>query len=399
MKFIERPQYLEQLKNVIGTPDIKIITGIRRSGKSKLMQAFKAYVELTFPAANIIHIDFNLPDYESLAEYHALYDYVKSAHRKGVDNFLLIDEIQNCTEFEKAINGLHAAERYDIYLTGSNAFLLSSDLATLFTGRSFEVKVYPFSFEEYTRFYEYTDTENAFDRFVKEGGMSGSYLYHNEKDKYAYIADIYRTLIARDIRQKYKIRNQVILDKLSDFMMDNISNIGSLRNITASLNNCGLNVNNQTIGSYCKYLSQAFLFYPVKRYDIRGKKYLASSEKYYLADHSFRYAVLGTKNMDYGRVYENIVALELMRRGYEVYIGCLYKKEIDFVAMRRNEKIYIQVSDDISSRETFERETSPLLKIQDAYPKILIARTRHEEYPHEGIRVLNIAEWLIDLTT
>ena len=395
MRIIERHQYIRQLKAVMGTPDIKIITGIRRSGKSKLMQSFIEFLQQTDTNANIVHIDFNLPDNEHLAEYHALYGLVKESHKEGVENYLLIDEVQNCAGFEKAINGLHASELFDIYLTGSNAFLLSSDLATLFTGRTFEIKVFPFSFEEFSRYYELPDAEAAFDRYTKEGGMAGSYLYKNEKDRYAYIAEVFRTLIVRDIRQKYKIRNQVVLDRLTDFLMDNISNISSSRNITKVLGDNSLKVDDKTVGAYIKYLCQAFLFYPLRRYDIKGKRYLASSEKYYLADHAFRYAVLGTKNMDYGHVYENIVAIELMRRGYEVYAGYLYKKEIDFVAVRQNEKLYIQVSDDISGQETLERETAPLLNIKDAYPKVLIARTRHEEYQHEGIRIINLADWLL----
>ena len=190
---------------------------------------------------------------------------------------------------------LHAMEKFDIYITGSNAFLLSSDLATLFTGRTFEIKVFPFSFSE-----------------------------------------------------------------------------------------------------YMQYLCNAFAFYKIRRYDIKGKKYLSSNDKYYLCDHTFRYAKLGTKNMDYGRILENIVAIELLRRGYEVYVGVLYKKEIDFVAIKRNEKIYIQVSDNINDEKTFEREVSPLLQIRDAYPKMVVARTRHDEYQYESIRIVDIADWLLD---
>lgn len=177
--------------------------------------------------------------------------------------------------------------------------------------------------------------------------------------------------------------------------MDNISNISSLRNVTDALNNNGIKVDNKTVGKYVQHLCQAFLFYQTKRFDIKGKRYLATQDKYYLANHSFRYALLGTRNMDYGRVYENIVAIELKRRGYEVYAGCLYKKEIDFVAIRQSEKIYIQVSDNINERKTFEREVSTLLKIRDAYPKQLIARTRHDEYDYEGIRIIDLPKWLI----
>ena len=394
MKLITRTQYLEKLIGVIGTPDIKVITGVRRSGKSKLLEVFKSYIEQSIPNQNIVHINFNLPEYEHLLEYRNLYDFIQSKYEAGKENFVLIDEVQMCSDFEKAINGLHASEKFDIYITGSNAFLLSSDLATLFTGRTFEIKVFPFSFSEYMQYFGYNDKYAAVDKYMIEGGMAGSYLYKNQEAKYDYIADVFDTLIVRDIRKKYKIRNMQLLDRLVDYLMDNISSLTSARNITDVFNRLEEKVNHVTINAYIQYLCNAFAFYRIRRYDIKGKKYLASNDKYYLSDHTFRYAKLGTKNMDYGRILENVVAIELLRRGYEVYVGVLYKKEIDFVALKRNEKIYIQVSDNISDERTFEREVSPLLQIMDAYPKMVIARTRHDEYQYEGVRIVDIADWL-----
>ena len=280
-----------------------------------------------------------------------------------------------CDGFEKAINNFHAEEKYDIYITGSNAFLMSSDLATLFTGRTFEIKVYPFSYKEYL---EYYNKEND--------------------EKYNYVNDIYNTLIKRDICNKYKIKKEHLLDMINDFLMDNISNLTSIRNISDSLTNNKDKINHKTVSLYIKYLCNAFLFYKIRRYDIQGKRYLLSQDKYYLVDQSFKFAKLGTKNINYGRVYENIIAIELLRRGYEVYVGTLYKKEIDFVATKRNEKIYIQVSSDIGDdfeNKTFRREVEPLLKIKDAYPKILIARTHHDMYTYEGIQIIDIKDWLI----
>lgn len=396
MKLINRMNYLDKILSVIGTPDIKVITGVRRSGKSKLLEALKAHLLQNDPGINIIHINFNMPEYEELTEYKPLYDYINNNYKIGCENVVMIDEIQMCNNFEKAINGLHASEKYDIYITGSNAFLLSSDLATLFTGRTFEIKVYPFSFSEFQQYFKYDNNYDAFDKYVLEGGMSGSYLYKDNEAKYNYINEVYHTLIVRDIRAKYHIRNVTLMDRISDFLMDNISNLTSARSLADTFNSNKDKINHKTVGSYMQYLCNAFAFYKVRRYDIQGKKYLASSEKYYLCDHSFRYAKLGTKNMDYGRVYENIVAIELMRRGYEIYVGTLYKKEIDFVAIKRDEKIYIQVSDDISGEKTFEREVSPLLSIRDAYPKILITRTHHDSYQYEGIRIIDIADWLIN---
>lgn len=395
MKLINRMNYLDKILSVVGTPDIKVITGVRRSGKSKLLEALKTHLLQNDPDINIIHINFNMPEYEELTEYKPLYDYINNNYKIGCENMVMIDEIQMCNNFEKAINGLHASEKYDIYITGSNAFLLSSDLATLFTGRTFEIKVYPFSFSEFQQYFKYDNNYDAFDKYVLEGGMSGSYLYKDIEAKYNYIDEVYHTLIVRDIRTKYHIRNVALMDRISDFLMDNISNLTSARSLADTFNSNKDKINHKTVGSYMQYLCNAFAFYKVRRYDIQGKKYLSSNEKYYLCDHSFRYAKLGTKNMDYGRVYENIVAIELMRRGYEIYVGTLYKKEIDFVAIKRDEKIYIQVSDDISGEKTFEREVSPLLAIRDAYPKILIARTRHDSYQYEGIRIIDIADWLI----
>lgn len=395
MKLITRTQYLEKLINVIGTPDIKVITGVRRSGKSKLLEAFKGYIEENVPDCNIIHLNFSLPEFEHLLEYRPLYDYINSKYIDGRENFVFIDEVQMCNGFEKAINGLHACEKYDIYITGSNAFLLSSDLATLFTGRTFEIKVFPFSFREYMQYYNYSDKYAAVEKYMMEGGMSGSYLYKDREAKYDYIADVFNTLIVRDIRKKYKIRNLQLMDRLVDYLMDNISNLTSARNIANAFSVVNEKVNHVTVSSYIQYLCNAFAFYRVRRYDIKGKKYLSSNDKYYLSDHTFRYAKLGTKNMDYGRILENIVAIELLRRGYEVYVGVLHKKEIDFVAIKRNEKLYIQVCDNISDGKTFEREISPLFQIMDAYPKMIITRTRHDEYQYEGVKIIDIADWLL----
>lgn len=378
----------------MGTPDIKVITGVRRSGKSKLLEAFRDYVAENVPHANMIHINFNLTEFEKYKDYHVLHDDIEKAYKSGCENFVFIDEVQMCPHFELAINSLHAMEKFDIYITGSNAFLLSSDLATLFTGRTYEIKVYPFSFTEFKKYFDLEDNRLAFERYSKEGGMAGSYLYQGPEAKYDYIRDVFDTLIVRDIRQKYKIRHPALMDRIVDYLMDNISNLTSARNMAGVLTRQQETINHKTVGSYLAYLCQAFAFYQFRRYDIRGKKYLSSHDKYYLSDHAFRYAKLGTRNMDYGRVLENIVAMELLRRGYEVYVGVLYKKEIDFVAIRRSEKIYIQVADNISDEKTFAREVTPLLQIKDAYPKIVIAKTGNETYQYEGIQIIDIADWL-----
>ena len=393
MKLIERKKYLNTLIDVINTPEIKVITGVRRSGKSKLLDAFYDYLT-TLNNVNIIRIKLNLKKYEKLLNPDELYNYIDKNYKEGITNFLLIDEIQLCIGFENIINSLHEEERFDIYLTGSNAFLLSSDLATLFGGRVFEISMYPFSFKEFLAYYDYKDINIAFDDYVVKGGMAGSYLYKNQKDAYKYIEGIYKTTIVKDIVSKYKIENENLLKMIAEFLMDNLGNKTSIRNLSNCLSSNTYKTNDKTVGSYLDYLCKSFMFYPLSRYDIKGKKYLESEKKYCLVDTSFRYATIGTKDADYGHLYENIVALELLRRGYEVYVGVLYEKEIDYVAIKDGIKTYIQVSDDISNKDTFEREVKPLLSIKDAYPKVLIARTKHPESHHEGIKIIDIAEWL-----
>ncbi|MFU0531947.1 ATP-binding protein [Gardnerella vaginalis] len=424
MKLIERTDYLNRLKRLKGTPDIKIITGIRRSGKSELLRAYRTYLENTYsnqssklyasakhaqlPNAlqqqdnsnnhelNIINIDFNNLNYENLKNYKSLFEYVESRYIPSAYNVLMIDEVQLCPKFELAINSLHNSNKYDIYLTGSNAFLLSSDLATLFSGRFVEIPVFPFSFAEYCEYFEITSNFNdALQKYLQQGGLAGSYVYANQDDAKAYIKNVYTTLVKRDLVDKYAISEVSLLDSICEFLMDNIANLTTANNVSSILKQNQIETTHITVGNYLKYLCNAFMFYKVKRYDIRGKKYLETNEKYYLADTALRYAILGTRNMDYGRAYENIVALELMRRGYTIYVGKLYQKEVDFVAVNASKKLYIQVSDNISDDATLERELSPLKAIKDAYPKILLANTRHDSYDIEGIRVIDIARWLL----
>lgn len=397
MKIINRPQYLDRMKTLKGTPDIKVITGIRRSGKSKLMEAYIEYIKIIDSTANIIYVDFTDILFEPLKEYHALNDYIMNKFNKVKTNYLFVDEVQMCPHFEIVINSLHSSEKYDIYVTGSNAFLLSSDLATLFTGRFIEIHVFPFDFKEYCEYNaELSDIDKLFDKYVVEGGLAGSYLYKTEQDRIQYIMGIYKTIVTRDLVDKYKIADTAVLEHLSEYLMDNISNLTSPNKVCDTLVSNKISSTHSTVGKYVKYLCNAFVFYDIKRYDIKGKKYLASSDKYYLCDTGIRYAVLGSRNLDYGRLYENIVCIELLRRGYEVYIGKLYEKEIDFVAKKGNEQIYIQVSDNIENAQTFEREYNPLLKINDAYPKMIIARTKHEQYSYDGTQIVDIARWLLN---
>lgn len=395
MKLIERTTYLSEMLELADTPDIKVITGVRRSGKSKLMETLAQKIVERQPDANIIHINYNLTDFESIMEYRSMEAYVEERYAPNRQNYLLIDEVQMCASFEKAINSLHAREKYSIFITGSNAFLQSSDLATLFVGRTYEIPVYPFSFAEYLEYFPSRNIYDGLTAYISDGGMAGSYLYKTEDQKRRYInSEVLNALVVRDIVSKYKLRNEQLLHALIDYLMDNIGNLISIRSIADTLESSRMKADHKTIGKYVDALCKAFAFYRFRRYDVRGKRYLRSEDKYYLVDQSFRFARLGTKNMDYGRVLENIVAMELLRRGYEVYVGVLYKKEIDFVAIKQGEKLYIQVANNISEEKTFEREVSPLLAIKDAFPKMLIARTYQPEYQHEGIRIVDAAEWL-----
>lgn len=391
-----RRKYLDDIIRTIGTEDIKVITGVRRSGKSFLLDDFKKYVIENVKDASIISFDLSSLKYEELREYHALNDYVEKHYVNNKRNFLFIDEVQMCKGFELALNSLHASRKYDIYITGSNAFLAGSDLATLFVGRTYTIEVYPFSFAEFMRYFNYQDGYEAFDKYVREGGMSGSYEYQTLEDKYGYLRETYDTLIVRDIEEKHGVKNVAVMDRLSDFLMDNASKLTSTRNITNTLISSKIEASNKTIAEYVKYLCEAYAFYKVRRYDIKGKRYLTSTDKYYLSDHAFRYAKLGTKVANFGDTYENIVAIELMRRGYEVYVGAMRNSEIDFVAIKDGEKLYIQVSYLIIERETMEREVAPLINIPGGYQKLLIAGTRQSEMQYEGIRIVDIADWLLE---
>ena len=395
MKLIKRAIYLSKLTSLLGTPDIKIITGVRRAGKSQLLQAFRDLLS-SQKDVNIIFIDLSDLENESLLEYHALNEHVLSHTVEGADNVLMIDEVQECKGFERVIKSLHNKGMYDIYLTGSNAFLLSSDLATLFTGRQMEISVYPFSFSEFLAYYpDSADNESMLDRYMVEGGLAGSYVYRTEADRVSYIREVFETILVRDLVQKFNLNEPTVLRHLAEYLMDNISNLTSPHRASVQLVKNKVATNHVTAANYIDHLIHAFLFHAVKRYDIRGKKYLATNEKYFLCDLGFRYAVLGRRNMDYGRACENLVYLELRRRGYDVYVGKIKNLEIDFIAMRGSEKTYIQVSDSIADPLTFEREMAPFAMLRDGYPRMLIARTRNPESDYEGVRIVNLSDWLL----
>lgn len=395
MRIIRRDKYMNDLYAVKNSPDIKIITGVRRSGKSFLMKMYIDELERIETNINIVRINFNDLENEYLKDYQLFHDFIMKRYDKTKTNYLFIDEVQMCPNFELAINSIHNKRIYDIYLTGSNAFLMSSDLATLFTGRYIEIEVFPFSLKEFKEYFNENDDYQAFDRYLQYGGFPGSYVYSDEDKRLSYVNNVIDAVILKDIIKRNAVRETSIMNKLVSFLMDNISSLTSPNAISNYLTSKGSKIDHKTIDTYLDYLSRAFVFYKVKRYDIKGKTYLLTNNKYYLVDIAPRIARLGHRNIDSGRLFENLVAIELMRRGYEIYVGKLYQKEVDFVAVKGNEKFYIQVADNISSSDTLERELNPLRQIKDAYPKMVIANTRSLDYDIEGIKILNLAKWLL----
>ena len=390
MRIIDRNNYLERLMNVKNTSEIKIITGIRRSGKSELLKSFIKHIKEE-RNTNIIYIDFGNLKFDKLNTYNALNDYVLDNYKKGFLNYLFIDEVQLCEGFEKAVNSFHNSKLFDIYITGSNAFLLSSDLATYFTGRYIDIPIFPFSYKEFCKYFNCTNG-GIFDDYLIKGGLAGSYQFKTEEDRTNYIKNIYETIVKRDISEKYKADNYYLMDNINNYLMDNIGNYTSPNKISNNLSANDVNSNHVSCGRYIEHLCNSFLFYRASRYDLKGRKYLQTIYKYYLSDLGFRYAMLGRRNIDYGRAYENIVYLELLRQGFDLYIGKLYSKEVDFIALKQNNKFYVQVCADISNEETLKREISVLQSIKDSYPKILISRTNQPEYDIEGIVVKDIEE-------
>ncbi len=282
MKLISRDDYLARIASAEGTPDIKIFSGMRRAGKSKLLEATAKILRKSSPRVNVIYIDLSLMKNEGLKDYHALNRWIEEHMRRGFRNCVMIDEVQMCKGFELVVNSLHAdsLHRCDIYLTGSNAFLLSSDLATLFTGRHFELKTYPFSFREFRRYFNSVkDVDRAFDRYVVEGGLAGSYLYGDDASRVSYLREIYHIILRRDIAGRFGISDTTVLERLSEFLMDNVGNVTSANNLSDELVRQKVSTNHVTVGRYLDCLSDAFLFVEAKRYDVRGKRYMEKSGK------------------------------------------------------------------------------------------------------------------------
>ena len=394
---IQRKEYMDKLLQWKDRQIIKVITGVRRSGKSTLLHLFHEQLKQSGIAdENCISINFEDIRFEHLLEYHKLYEYIVSKLATGRKNYIFLDEIQMVPDFQQAVNSLFLRNDVDIYLTGSNARMLSGELATLLSGRYVEIKLLPFSFREY---YEMTggDKRQAFLSYCRHGGFP--YAVSLSDDIWRdYISGIYSTVLLKDIATRKRVMDVPLLETVTRFLADNVGNIVSIKKIADTLSSDGRKTSTVTIDSYVEALKEAFMIYEVRRYDIKGKQHLRSLEKYYLVDLGFRSLLVGERSRDIGHILENIIYLELIRRGYAVSIGKLDRLKVDFVAERGDDRIYCQVATSVMNSDTYEREFAPLKKIKDNYPKYVLTL---DDYPlgEDGILQKNIIQFLLDTSS
>lgn len=407
-ELINRPEYLQQLIQNMDIDLVKIVTGIRRCGKSSLLDLFHQYLlENDVPESHIIHMNLESLHYRDLTDYLTFYDYVSELLPASGKSYLIFDELQVIEHWEKAIESFRLDYDVDIYITGSNAYLLSTEFSTLLSGRYIEIRMLPLSFKEFLTFYDFEDTisiEEKFQKYLKFGGMPilRAYHFHESRSNQA-LEGIYSTVILRDILQHGRLSDGTMLNKIILFLCSNIGSITSPNKIGNVLSAEGelehgkaKNIAGKTIERYIAMLQQAFVFYSVRRYDVRGKQLLKTLGKNYIIDIGFRNMLLGYRDADRGHILENIVFLELIRREYRVYIGKVGENEIDFVAEKPNDKIYIQVTESMASPETRERELRPLRQIRDNYEKLILSMDRNFITSYDGIKSLYLIDWLLD---
>lgn len=402
---INRPTYLNQIIEFKDKELIKVITGIRRCGKSSLLALYFDYLKNHgVKEEDIIKINFEDLQYDNWT-YKELNDVVVKKLGKTQDKvYLLFDEIQKVEKWELAINSIRLNSKADIYITGSNAYLLSSQLATYLSGRYVEIKMQPLSFKEFLDFYKYDvniTKEEKFNDYLKYGGMPGLAMFNfNEQLVNQMLEGIFATVLTKDIIDRVEIKDAALLKKIIRFLADNIGNNVSLNKIKNTLisQNSGLkSLRPEIIDNYILSLENAFIFYSVNRYDIKGKEYLKTQGKYYIVDLGLRNYLLGFRDRDRGHILENIVYMELLKRGYEVSIGKIQDKEVDFIATKFNKKAYIQVTETIQSEETRIRELRPLKSIRDNYEKIILTTdTLFSGTDDEGIKIINLIDWLLE---
>jgi len=398
---IKREKYLNRLIESKDTEFIKVITGVRRSGKSTLLSMFKEYLlNNGVNEKNIIHINFESVIYDEINNYIELYNYIKNNLSKG-KNYILLDEVQNVDKWEKAINGMNVDFDVDIYITGSNAYLLSSELATLLSGRYIEIKIYPLSFKEFLEFnhYDEINLEDKFYEYLKYGGLPAITHIKEKNDLVmTYLTDIYNTIVKKDIIERNSIKDIALLENIIKYVASNIGSQVSANKISDYLNSNKIveKSNHQTIDNYLKMLENAFIIYKADRSDIKSKNILKTLGKYYIADSGIRNIILGFRNIDEGHLLENIVYLELLRRGYKVNIGKTLEYEVDFVAENVNEIKYYQVSQSIKDEKVRMRELRSLESISDNYEKIILTMDKTINNDFNGIKVVNIIDFLLE---
>lgn len=399
MNLVIRENYINKLLAFKDKNIIKVLTGIRRCGKSTI---FLMYIDILkkmgVKSENIIHLNLEDLTLREINTYIKLYEYIENkCKNKNEKYYIFVDEVQNINSFEKAIDSLYLNQNYDIYVTGSNAFMLSSEIATFLSGRYIEIKVLPFSYIEYKKYIDLMkqNSNKLFENFSKYGSLPFCVSLEHESEKKDYISSIYDTIVLKDIITRNDLKEPLLLKNLIEFLLDNIGNEISNNSITNFLNSNNNKTNVHMIDSLLSAICSAYLFDIVKRYDVKGKQYLKTQGKYYVVDLGFRYFMLGNKYTDEGRILENIVYFELKRRGYNVCIGKVGDEEIDFIVKNGNECIYIQVASSVKNEETFNREVKPLLSVKDNYSKMLVVNDEVMFGDYNGIKIINIKDFLL----
>ncbi len=391
---------LEYLKELIGFKDkdlIKVVSGIRRCGKSTLFDLYIKYLrEQGVKKEQIIRINLESADFDCIKNYKELYLYVNHRLVKNEQNYVFLDEVQKIEDFQKCVDSLYIKKNVDLYITGSNAYLLSGELATLLSGRYVEIKMLPLSFKEYTSYVGKSDLNKKYLSYITNSSFPYAVRLDSKKEVYTYLEGIYNTIVVKDIAARKGIADFEILESVIKFMFDNVGNLCSSTKIANTLYSNGRKVSVPTVESYLKALVDAFILYQVDRYDVKGKQYLSSGSKYYLADVGLRYYLLGSKRADEGHILENIVYLELRRRGYRVSIGKVDRTEVDFIATNEKGEEYYQVAYTVHDEETLQRELKPLESIHDHNPKFLLTMDLTPYTSHNGIKQINVLDWLLE---
>lgn len=394
---IERREYLEDLMNFKDKRMIKVVAGIRRCGKSTLFELFQQELKRQgITEAQITAINLEDGEFRELSESEQLYGYVCEKLIPEAMNYVFLDEIQQIPDFQKAVDWLYVKKNVDLYITGSNAFLLSGELATLLSGRYVEIKMLPLSFKEYvSAFPDNQNTSMLYMNYLLNSSFPGTLELIRKKDIRVYLEGIYNTILMKDIVTRKKISDPAMLESVIEFLFDNIGNLCSTTKIANSMTSAGKKISVPTVESYLGALRDSFIIYKARRYDVKGKQYLSTGAKYYVADIGLRYFLLGTKQTDMGHILENIVYLELLRRGYEVYVGKAGDAEVDFVAVNEEGEEYYQVSQTVMDENTLKRELTPLESIHDHNPKYLLTMDFMPLTSYNGIKQMNVLEWLL----